>query len=256
MVVQIWRIAILFSIIAMWEASVWTGVLDPFWMSSPSLIAERAYHLISDGTLFYHTAITLWEALAGLVVGAVVGIVLGLLLGVSPTIGRVVEPFIMAINSLPRVALAPLLVLYVGIGFASKFLLAFSLVVVVVMVNTFEGVKAVEPKLINAMRILGAGRFAIFFKVLLPSCIPWILAGIRVSTSFAIVGAIVGEFISSQAGIGYMIDNASGAYDTTGIMVPLLTLMVCGLALDAIVQAVTRYLLRWRSSQVGSAART
>src|SRR5690606_24479625 len=106
------------------------------------------------------------------------------------------------------------------------------------------------------MRILGAGRFAVFSKVLLPSCVPWILAGIRVSTSFAIVGAIVGEFISSQAGIGYMIDNASGAYDTTGIMVPLLTLMVCGLALDAIIQAVTQHLLRWRSSQVGSTART
>ena len=229
------------------------GYLDPFWMSSPSLIGQRFVELLTDGSLLYHTGITLWEAFAGLVVGILVGIALGLVLGVSPRIGQIVEPFIMAINSLPRVALAPLLVLYVGIGFASKFLLAFSLVVVIIMVNTFEGVKAVEPKLINAMRILGASRLAIFWKVLLPSCIPWILAGIRVSMSFAIVGAIVGEFISSQAGIGYMIDNASGAYDTTGIMVPLFTLMVCGLALDFVVQAITRYLLRWRTPQAGSA---
>lgn len=255
MAIQLWRIAILIVIITAWEGSVQTGLLDPFWMSSPSLIVERTLRLLADGSLLYHTGVTLWEAFAGLVVGVAVGIALGLLLGVSPTIGSIVEPFIMAINSLPRVALAPLLVLYVGIGFASKFLLAFSLVVVLIMVNTFEGVKSVEPKLINAMRVLGAGRFAVFSKVLLPSCVPWILAGIRVSTSFAIVGAIVGEFISSQAGIGYMIDNASGAYDTTGIMVPLLTLMVCGLALDAIIQAVTQYLLRWRLSQVGSKAR-
>ncbi len=255
MAIQLWRLIILVLLIGLWEGSVLLGFLDPFWMSSPSLILKRAVTLLGDGTLLYHTGITLGEAFSGLAVGVFVGVALGLLLGVSPTIGRIVEPFIMAINSLPRVALAPLLVLYVGIGFASKFLLAFSLVVVIIMVNTFEGVKAVEPKLINAMRILGASRAAVFWKVLLPSCVPWILAAIRVSTSFAIVGAIVGEFISAQQGIGYMIDNASGAYDTTGIMVPLLTLMVCGLALDVIIQTVTRYLLRWRTTQAGSTAR-
>lgn len=256
MVIQLSRLALLGAILLAWEGSVRTGLLDPFWMSSPSRIAERTRSLLADGSLLYHTWITLSEAFSGLIVGVVVGVALGLLLGISPTLGRIVEPFIMAINSLPRVALAPLLVLYVGIGFASKFLLAFSLVVVIIMVNTFEGVKAVEPKLINAMRILGAKRSAIFSKVLLPACVPWILAGIRVSTSFAIVGAIVGEFISSQAGIGYMIDNASGAYDTTGIMVPLLTLMICGLVLDVKIQAATRYLLRWRSPQPESSMRT
>jgi len=251
--IQTWRILILFAIISLWEGSVLLGWLDPFWMSSPSLIAERFVALILDGSLIYHTGVTLGEAFSGLAAGIVVGAALGLLLGVSPKIGQIVEPFIMAINSLPRVALAPLLVLYVGIGFASKFLLAFSLVVVIIMVNTYEGVKAVEPKLVNSMRILGANQFAIFSKVLLPSCVPWILAGVRVSTSFAIVGAIVGEFISAQAGIGYMIDNASGAYDTTGIMVPLLTLMACGLVIDVVIQALTRHLLRWRMPQSGSA---
>ena len=252
MSIQLWRTIILVGIIALWEGSVLLGYLDAFWMSSPSLIGARFVELLIDGSLVFHTSVTLWEAFSGLVVGVLVGAALGLLLGVSPKLGQIVEPFIMAINSLPRVALAPLLVLYVGIGFASKFLLAFSLVVVIIMVNTFEGVKAVEPKLINAMRMLGASPLALFRKVLLPSCIPWILAGIRVSTSFAIVGAIVGEFISSQAGIGYMIDNASGAYDTTGIMVPLLTLMFCGLTIDFVVQAVTRHLLRWRTPQPGA----
>jgi NitT/TauT family transport system permease protein len=255
MSIQIWRLALLVAIVAVWEGSVRSGLLDPFWMSSPSLIYDRTLELLADGSLLYHTGVTLSEAFAGLAAGIVVGVALGLLLGVSPIIGRIVEPFIMALNSLPRVALAPLLVLYAGIGFASKFLLAFSLVVVIIMVNTFEGVKTIDPKLINAMRILGAGRIAIFTKVLLPACVPWILAGIRVSTSFAIVGAIVGEFISSQAGIGYMIDNASGAYDTTGIMVPLFVLMIGGLAIDVIIQIVTRYLLRWRSAQHGAAAR-
>jgi NitT/TauT family transport system permease protein len=246
MTIQLWRLGVLTLMLALWEGAVGLGLLDAFWLSSPTRIAERFWKLLLDGSLIYHTGVTLSEALSGLLVGTVVGVVLGIGLGVSPMIGRIVEPFIMALNSLPRVALAPLLVLYVGIGFASKFLLAFSLVVVIIMVNTYEGVRAVDPKLINAMRLLGASRWAIFLKVLLPSCVPWILAGIRVSGSFAIVGAIVGEFISAQAGIGYMIDMASGAYDTTGIMVPLLALMLCGLGIDALMVMLTNHLLRWR----------
>jgi NitT/TauT family transport system permease protein len=252
--ILVWRVVSLVVLLAVWEGAVASGGIDPFWVSSPSRIAQRAVQLILDGSLLYHTGVTLLEAFTGLAVGVVVGVILGLLLGVSPTIGRIVEPFIMAINSLPRVALAPLLVLYVGIGFASKFLLAFSLVVVIIMVNTYEGVNAVDVKHVNALRILGASRKDIFVKVLLPSCVPWILAGVRVAVSFAIVGAIVGEFISAQSGIGYMIDSASGAYDTTGIMVPLLTLMVCGLAFDVLVQHLTRYLLRWRVNAVAPAA--
>lgn len=153
----------------------------------------------------------------------------------------------MAINALPRVALAPLIVMAVGIGFASKFLLAFSLVVVIAMINTFEGIRSVDPLLLNAMRTLGANPRQLFTTVLIPNCVPWMLASLRVSVAFAIVGAIVGEFISSRSGIGYMIDSASGAYDTTGIMVPLLMLMFCAVVLDWMIVRLTRYLLRWRA---------
>jgi NitT/TauT family transport system permease protein len=141
-------------------------------------------------------------------------------------------------------------VMYVGIGFASKFLLAFSLVVVIIMVNTFEGIRSVDQNLVNAMRILGASRVQMFRQVLIPNCVPWILAGLRVSVSFAIVGAIVGEFISSQAGIGYMIDKASGAYDTTGMMVPLLVLMMCAVLIDFLIVQLSNHFLRWRPTKV------
>lgn len=245
-----YRLVVVVLIVSGWEGGFRAGYIDPFWVSSPSLIVVRAYELIRDGELIYNTGITLGEAFSGLAVGTIVGVLLGLILGASRTLGKVMEPFIMATNSLPRVALAPLLVMYVGIGFASKFLLAFSLVVVIIMVNTFEGIRAVDPTLVNAIRILGASRIRVFTLVLIPQSIPWILAGIRVSVSFAIVGAIVGEFISSQAGIGYMIDHASGAYDTTGIMVPLFTLMFCAVALDYLIVRLTRYLLRWRASRL------
>ncbi len=250
MKIQIARLVVLFVILALWEAVVYIDPGTAFWVSSPSRIFERFFHLLRNGSLIYHTGVTLAEGLAGLLAGTLLGVALGLLLGANRTFGQIFEPFIMAINSLPRVALAPLLVMYVGIGFASKFLLALSLVVVVVMLNTYEGVKAADTNHLNAMRVLGASRRQIFAKVLIPNSVPWIFAGVRVGVAFAIVGAIVGEFISARAGIGYMIDNASGAYDTTGIMVPLFTLMVCAVALDSLIQLMMRHFLRWRPKEV------
>ena len=247
--INLYRLAALVLFLLLWEGAVASGWANAFWISSPSKIALRAFELVVNGELMRHTLITLTEAFAGLLTGTIVGVLLGLLLGSSRTVGQVAEPFIMAVNSLPRVALAPLLVMYVGIGFASKFLLAFSLVVVIVMVNTLEGIRAAEPTLVNAMRVLGARPHQLFTMVFIPNSIPWILAGVRVSVAFAIVGAIVGEFISARAGIGYMIDRASGAYDTTGIMVPLLTLMVCAVIIDFLIVRLTAYLLRWRVSR-------
>ena len=252
MILKIWvyRFLILGGVLAVWELLTYTKFLNPFWASSPSLIAKRTWEMILDGAIFYHFGITLHETFAGLVVGCVVGVVLGLLTGVNRTFGMVFEPFIIALNSLPRVALGPLLVMYVGIGFASKFLLAFSLVVVVVMLNTFEGVRSVDPVLVHALRTLQASRWQLFTKLLLPNSIPWILSAVRVSIPFAIIGAIVGEFISSRAGIGYIIDAASGAFDTTGIITPLVWLMLVAFALDRSVLALANYLMRWRQSSI------
>lgn len=251
--IALYRLAVLLALIALWEIGAATGLINTFWFSSPGMIAARAGTLLADGQLIRHTAVTMSEALAGLASGMAAGIVLGILMGANRTLGQVIEPFVMAINALPRVALAPLLVMAVGIGFASKSLLAFSLVVVVAMINTFEGIRSVDPVLVNAMRILGANSRQLFTNVLLPNSVPWILASLRVSVSFAIVGAIVGEFISSRSGIGYMIDNASGAYDTTGIVVPLLTLMFCAVFLDFLIVRLSRHLLRWRMEPIRNA---
>src|SRR5690606_9469377 len=170
---------------------------------------------LGKNEIVYHTGVTMWEAMTGLVAGAIVGISFGLLLGVSRVLGAALEPFVIALNSLPRVALAPLIIMFVGIGFASKFLLAFSLVVVPMMINTYEGIRATDPTLLNVMRVMRASRFQTFTKVMLPNCVPWLFSGFRVSFSFAIIGAIVGELISSRAGIGYMIDTAAGSFNAS-----------------------------------------
>lgn len=244
--ITLWRLCTLALIVGVWEAVTGFGVVRTFWISSPSLIAERFASMAIDGEIWFHLYVTLQEAFAGLVAGGIVGIALGLLIGVSRKIGPVIEPFVIALNSLPRVALGPLLVMYVGIGFASKFFLAFSLVVVPVMLNTYEGIRSVDQTLVNVMRTLEASRWQLFVKLLLPNSLSWIVSSMRGAVSFAIIGAIVGEFISAQAGIGFLIDQASGAFDTTGIMVPLLVLMVLAFTLDRLIVVLGDYLLRWR----------
>jgi NitT/TauT family transport system permease protein len=238
------QIVILVAVLALWEL---VGRLAPnLWTSSPTKIAAAFWQSLLRLEILYHTGVTLGESLAGLFAGAVIGIALGLMLGVSRIIGAALEPFIVALNSLPRVALAPLIIMFVGIGFASKFLLSFSLVVVPMMINTYEGIRATEPILVNVLRVMRASRLQIFLKVLLPNCIPWIFSGLRVGISFAIVGAIVGELISSRAGIGYMIDTAAGSFDATGMLMPLVVLMLVSFVLDRAVLHTSRRLLRWR----------
>ncbi|MBB6307992.1 ABC transporter permease [Xanthobacter tagetidis] len=244
--VTILKVVLLVVIVGGWELSARFGLIPVFWTSSPSLIAVAFWESLKENEITYHTYITMQEALAGLAAGAVVGVMLGLVLGVSRVLGAALEPFVIAMNSLPRVALAPLIVMFVGIGFASKFLLAFSLVVVPIMLNTYEGIKAADPQLINMMRVIHAKRYQVFYKVLLPNCVPWIFSALRVSISFAIIGAIVGEFISARAGIGYMIDSAAGAFDTTGMIMPLIVLMVLAFSIDRAFVATSNRLLRWR----------
>lgn len=246
--IRIAQILILLGALGLWE---YVGRVAPrLWTSTPLEIGKAFLASLAEGEILYHTGVTMLEAVSGLVAGALVGIGLGLLLGASRIVGPALEPFIVALNSLPRVALAPLIILFVGIGFASKFLLAFSLVVVPMMINTYEGIRATDSVLINVMRVMRASRAQTFIKVLLPNCVPWIFSGLRVSISFAIIGAIVGELISSRAGIGYMIDSAAGNFDATGMLMPLVVLMLVSFVLDRLVLAISRRFMRWHSPSV------
>lgn len=240
------QILLLVGGLLVWEIGARLGFSNVTWTSSPSRIAHEFWSSTMAGELPGHLRVTLTEALAGLAAGATVGILLGMVLGVSRVLGAIIEPFIMALNCLPRVALGPLIVMYLGIGFASKFALAFSLVVVPMMINVFEGIRSTDPVLVNLMRTVGASRMQVFFKLLLPNCIPWIFSALRVSISFAMIGAIVGEFISARAGIGYMIDTAAGAYDVTAMLMPLIVLMLVTFTFDRLFVLLRNRLLRWR----------
>lgn len=244
--IRLIQIMLLTGGLTLWEAGVRGGLFNPFWVSSPWQLASAFWQSLLKNEISFHLGVTLLEALTGLAAGAAAGVLLGLLLGMSRFIGSALEPFIIALNCLPRVALAPLIVMFVGIGFASKFLLAFSLVVVPMMINTWEGIKSVDQIQLNLMKVLRASRRQLFRKVLLPNCIPWLFSGLRVSLSFAIIGAIVGEFISARAGIGYMMDEAAGGFDTTGMLMPLVVLMLVSFALDRGLLALSHRFLHWR----------
>ena len=246
MIIRVSQVVLLVAALVLWEVAARTGVANVTWTSSPSRIWAEFASSLGEGELPYHLRVTLTEALAGLAAGACVGIFLGMILGVSRLIGAIIEPFIMALNCLPRVALGPLIVMYLGIGFESKFALAFSLVVVPMMINVFEGIRSTDPVLVNLLRTVGASKMQLFFKLLLPNCIPWIFSALRVSISFAMIGAIVGEFISARAGIGYMIDTAAGAFNVTGMLMPLIILMLVTFTFDRLFVLLRNRLLHWR----------
>ncbi|HRD34299.1 MAG TPA: ABC transporter permease [Rhodocyclaceae bacterium] len=248
--IRVLQVLIFAAVVLVWESGARGGLWDATWTSSPTRLADAFWVSLLDGQILYHLGVTLAEAFAGLLAGCVVGVLLGVGLSISRVFGAAMEPYVIALNSLPRVALAPLIVMFVGIGFLSKFLLAFSLVVVPMMINTYEGIRSADPVWLQTMQVFKAKRRQVFLKVLLPNCVPWIFSGIRISISFSIIGAIVGEFISARAGIGYMIDHAAGGFDITGMLMPLLVLMVVAFGFDRLVLHVSDRLLSWRDERV------
>ena len=235
-------------LLALWEFS--SGrLIDPFWVSSPSLVFRYLYGVIADGTIFGHLAVTLYETFSGFFVGALFGIGLGFALGRRETLAQVLDPYVVAFNGIPRIALAPLFIIWFGIGPTSKVILVVSVVFFLTFFNTFAGVKGVDAELKNILRIMGATERQILMKVTLPAIVPWITTGLKISLPYAIVAAVVGEFIAAGKGLGYLINYNTSLFSTTGalggILVLALVVVVCN-------EAITRtesYLLRWRPKE-------
>jgi NitT/TauT family transport system permease protein len=213
------------GVLLLWEHSPELLGSSEFWLSRPSVIWASGVELLVNGTLLSDIGITLAETLTGLALGCMVGIPIGIALGRSRFLQDLLEPFLLVLNALPKIALAPLLLVWFGVGFALKAAIAFSLVVVVMILSTYLGMRALRQELINSCRTMGASEGQLLVKIVLPSIAPWLFAGLRVSIGFALIGAILGEFIAAQGGIGYLIDNAVGTFDTPVVFVGLLVLL-------------------------------
>jgi len=232
-------------LLVIWQAaSVW--LIDPFFISSPTEVLARLWEWTRDGSIFLHIWATLYATFLGFVIGSVAGVIGGIWLGVSPFFSRLLNPYIWAFNALPKVALAPLLILWFGLGIHSKVALAAVLVVFLVFVNTFSGVREVDQDLIDGVRLMKAKRSQILMKVILPSAMSWIFVGLKSALPYALIGVIIGEMIASNRGLGYLVQRAGSEFDTAGAFAALTIIAVIAAILNEVVQTAQTRLERWK----------
>ena len=234
------------ALLGAWQAGASAKLLDPFFFSRPSDIAGRITTWIANGSLWRHLAVTLEESLLGLAIGAAIGITLGFALARAPFAARVLDPYIKMLNAVPRVVLAPLFLLWFGLGIWSKVALAVTLVFFVMFFNTYQGVRDADRVIVDNVRMLGATKRQLVRHVLIPSALTWIFSSLQTSLGFAMVGAVVGEYLGAARGLGYVISQAEGTFDTTGVFAGMVILAAFVLVIDWLVTLAENRLLVWR----------
>jgi NitT/TauT family transport system permease protein len=253
-VVNSLRLLLLVVIIGGWELAARVGIIDPFFWGQPSGIWQQIVTWVSQGTaqgpLWEQIVVTLEEAILGFVIGVVLGIVFGVALGLNRFLADILGPYIKVANSIPRVTLAPLFAIGLGLGIQSKVALAVVLVFFIVFFNAFQGVREVDRNLLANARILGASQQRITTSVIIPSALTWIFASLHISFSFALVGAVVGEFIGGIQGIGLMIQTAGANFNANGVFAAMVILAVVALLSEFLITALEHRLLRWRPNPV------
>ncbi len=253
-VVNSLRVILLVVLIGGWELGTRAGIIDPFFWGQPSGIFKQIVTWVTDGTaqgpLWEQIAVTLEEAILGFAIGVVLGVIFGVVLGRNRFLADVLSPYIKAANSIPRVVLGPIFVIGLGLGIQSKVALAVVLVFFIVFFNAFQGVREVDRNLIANAQILGASQRQLSTAVIIPSALSWIFASLHTSFSFALVGAVVGEFLGSTQGIGLLIQTAGATFNANGVFAAMVILAAVALISEALVTALENRLIRWRPNTV------
>lgn len=227
-------------------------ILDPFFFSTPIEVFRRTFEDILTPMMWYDLYITLLETGLAFVIGVVSGVVFGFWFARRALVAAVFDPYVQAANALPRVVLAPIFALWFGLGIWSKVALGVSLVFFIVFFNVYQGVKEVSPTVLSNARMLGMKDRQLLRHVYLPSAMSWVFSSLHTSVGFALIGAVVGEYLGSAAGLGYRIAQAEGVFDVTGVFSGMLILTVFVIILDSIVTQIERKLLVWRPVQGAS----
>jgi ABC-type nitrate/sulfonate/bicarbonate transport system permease component len=241
------RFGALAVFLAAWEISSRMGWLDPLFASSPSLIVAKLVEMLRDGSIWPHVAATSWVTAMGFGLAVIVGVPIGILMGRSELINATIEPFVAALYASPQVAFLPLLIIWLGIGFTSKVALVFIGSVIIVVINTETGVAQVDPRLIETARSFTASERQVLSKIVLPAALPFILAGMRLAIGRALVMVVVAEIYASNRGLGYLIFQAGGLYDTAQVFVGVGILATAGVGLTALLRALERWLAPWQT---------
>ncbi|HYK85390.1 MAG TPA: ABC transporter permease [Ktedonobacteraceae bacterium] len=252
--VNVLRVVILVALIGGWELFARVGIIDPFFWGQPSGIWAQIVTWVTQGTaqgpLWEQIVTTLEETVLGFLIGVILGVVFGVILGRNRFLSDVLGPYIKAANSIPRVVLGSIFVIGLGLGMQSKVALAVVLVFFIVFFNAFQGVREVDRNLMANARILGASQRRLSTDVIIPSALTWIIASLHTSFSFALVGAVVGEFLGSTQGIGLMIQTAQGTFNANGVFAAMTILAVVALISEMLITALENRLLHWRPNTI------
>ncbi|MEU2268011.1 ABC transporter permease [Streptomyces olindensis] len=244
------RVLLLVGVLGLWEALSRAKVIDPFNFSMPSQIWDQIYTWVTHGTalgsLGEQIWYTLYEALLGWVLGVVTGVILGIALGRITLLADVLGPYIKVLNSIPRIVLAPIFVIWFGLGPASKVASAVVLVFFPVFFNAFQGAREVDRNLVSNARILGASDRRVTLQVVIPSATSWIFTSLHVSFGFALIGAIVGEYIGATKGIGLLVAQSQGTFNAAGVYAAMVILAVVALLAEGLLTFAERRIFRWK----------
>ncbi|SCD43145.1 NitT/TauT family transport system permease protein [Streptomyces sp. BpilaLS-43] len=257
--VQVMRILLPIALIAGWEVTTGDpatepGVLfDSFYISTPSEIWAALVEWARAGVLLTSIQATVEAMLYGFVVGAALGILVGIVLGSSPVLGDIFQPLIVALNAIPRLALVPLFILWFGFGLGSKVALVSLIVFFLVFYSTYEGVRDVEQRLVDVLKVMNASRLTVQFKVRIPSAASWIIQGLRVSVPYALVAAVTAEIVGANTGIGYLIQRSAGNFFTAGVFAGIAVLVAVSVLINGLVTLLERRLLRWKPRNLSGA---
>ena len=239
------RVLLLVAVFFVWYGLVSWGVLDAFFFGRPFVVLQRVWRWFASGKIYPHLGVTLIETVLAFAVGTVLGVAAGLWLGLRALPSLLLEPYIKAANAMPRVILAPIFAVWFGLGIASKVALGVTLVFFIVFFNVYQGVREVSPTVLASVRMLGASPRQLVRYVYLPSATSWVFSSLHTSVGMAFVGAVVGEYLGSAAGVGYLILQAEGSFDIDTVFAGILVLTGFALVLDYVVTLVERRLLVW-----------
>lgn len=254
---RLWQVALLVAVFLFWHVMTRPGLVPPFmfdndrqaafFFGEPVKIAGRIWNwFVVEADIYRHLAVTLAETLLAFGIGSVLGLATGLWLALQPMASAILEPYIKALNSMPRIILAPIFAVWFGLGIGSKVALGVTLVFFIVFFNVYQGVKEVSPVVLANARMLGAGPKQLLRHVYLPSATSWVFSSLHTSVGLAFVGAVVGEYLGSSQGVGYLILQAEGTFDINTVMAGILVLTGFALVLDALVGRIERRLMKWQ----------
>ena len=234
------------ALIVVWEIAGRAGLIDPFYAPPPSMIGLTLYQLFADGSIWEHIAATFSAALLGLLGGLIIGAVLGFGAAMSRPLADVLEPVMILLNAIPRVILAPLFIIWFGIDLGSKVALSLVLVTVLVFFSVYSGIREVDNRLVERVRTLGGGRGTLLREVYIPSVTAWVMGSLKVAVGFAFTGAVVGEFVASSRGLGYLLSFAQSTYNAAQTLALIFIIMGFVLVLFTAADRLERWLLHWR----------